>query len=215
MTSKRARFIGITDYPNDPFTKKDLNKIAQVLGVPYTAELKKKLNDAARKYLSAKQTFDTKERLAPVRDDLRKVSRQSQKLVDIFKGLSPTARAAMKLSVSDLEAIEVDVHRLKNAADFALDNLPHDKRGAPKIALKALIEDLIKIYVLTTGKKAGLSRPPDSTDYKGPFFRFANAFLERIDHEESGQKLGDQIRAVSRSLPSECLHPDPAKKSST
>ena len=80
------------------------------------------------------------------------------------------------LGVSDV--LVQELQHLVEQADMALEVMSPDKRGRPADArFEMLIHCLTELYQEFTPRAAGISY---RGKYKGPFFRFVNACLERL-----------------------------------
>ena len=61
-----------------------------------------------------------------------------------------------------------------------------------------MISRLMKIYRSETGQKPGYTQDPDSSEYSGPFIRFASQVFDMFGIEIKNRFLGDTVKEIKK-----------------
>ena len=80
------------------FTKAELLQISEVLSVPCDERFASQVEDVARICREFTEYWETKKSKTDLTDDLKKVKKQADKLIDSLESLDPSARIAILLS---------------------------------------------------------------------------------------------------------------------
>ncbi len=210
---------GVT-FPWNPyqFTEEDLTNIEIALGIePLNDDQRRTLQNICRLYCWDSGGWKLAPRSKEVRDWLKKVQTQAQKLGETLRTLHdenvpdrPAREATIEwllvgkppemdwgVTVTDLLKLDMQVVALFNAAVDAQEHMLKDKGGdSGDMPLENLVKSLAGFFTEVTGERPTISystrgepiHDEPVTVYEGPFFNLVESFLAPFDGYSHSQR---------------------------